>query len=50
VLVVSSEETSGDSQSGDSNKEHLIPWVMDSAIIAVDLEQGIIEVDWDADF
>ncbi len=31
-------------------KEHLIPWVMGSAIIAVDLKQGIIEVDWDADF
>ena len=50
VLVVSSEETSGDGQSGDNHKEHLIPWVMDSAIIAVDLEQGVIEVDWDADF
>ncbi len=30
--------------------ERLIPWTMHMAIIAVDLEQGIIEVDWDPDF
>jgi 16S rRNA processing protein RimM len=31
-------------------KERLIPWTMDNAIIAVDLEQGVITVDWDPDF
>ena len=31
-------------------RERLIPWTMNNAIIAVDLEQGVIEVDWDADF
>ncbi len=41
VLVVFSEA---------ENKERLIPWVMHNAIIAVDLEKGTIEVDWDADF
>ncbi len=30
--------------------ERLIPWTMDIAIIAVDIEQGVIAVDWDADF
>ena len=30
--------------------ERLIPWTMNNAIIAVDLEQKIIEVDWDPDF
>jgi len=30
--------------------ERLIPWTMDIAIIAVDIEQGVITVDWDADF
>ncbi len=31
-------------------KERLIPWTMNNAIIAVDLERKLIEVDWDADF
>ena len=31
-------------------RERLIPWTMDNAIIAVDLEQGVITVDWDPDF
>ncbi len=31
-------------------KERLIPWTLQQAIIAVDLEQGVIEVDWDPDF
>ena len=43
VLVVS-EETEAD------NKERLIPWTMGQAVISVDLEQGVIEVDWDPDF
>ena len=30
--------------------ERLIPWTMNNAIIAVDLEQKIIEVDWNPDF
>ncbi len=30
--------------------ERLIPWTMDIAIIKVDIEQGVISVDWDADF
>lgn len=58
VLVVASEakernqaeNTEATENKKQEIKEHLIPWVMDSAIIAVDLEQGIIEVDWDADF
>ena len=31
-------------------KERLIPWTMDNAIIAVDLEHGVITVVWDPDF
>jgi 16S rRNA processing protein RimM len=30
--------------------ERLIPWTMNNAIIAVDLEKRMIEVDWDPDF
>ena len=30
--------------------ECLIPWTMNNAIIAVDLEKRVIEVDWDPDF
>ncbi len=30
--------------------ERLIPWTMDIAIIRVDMAQGVITVDWDADF
>jgi 16S rRNA processing protein RimM len=48
VLVVVSEED------GEASKveirERLIPWTMDIAIIEVDIEQGVITVDWDADF
>ncbi|MFV2004349.1 MAG: ribosome maturation factor RimM [Gammaproteobacteria bacterium] len=59
VLVVTSEEAAeaGHTEAGHTetehkagNKERLIPWTMQQAIIAVDLEQGIIEVDWDPDF
>lgn len=46
VLVVASETESDEAEV----KEHLIPWTMHMAIIAVDLEQGVIEVDWDQDF
>lgn len=41
VLVVFSEE---------ENKERLIPWTIDNAIMAVDLAEGVIRVEWDADF
>ncbi len=46
VLVVATEGEGAETE----YKEHLIPWTMHIAIIAVDLEQGIIEVDWDPDF
>jgi len=44
VLVVVSKVADGEM------KERLIPWIMQQAIIDVDLEQGVIEVDWDEDF
>lgn len=44
VLVVVSENEAAEKE------ERLIPWTMHNAIIAVDLEQGVIEVDWDPDF
>lgn len=31
-------------------QQHLIPYIKDLFIIAVDLEQGVITVDWDPDF
>ena len=43
VLVVTEDTDEG-------NKERLIPWTMGQAVISVDLEQGVIEVDWDPDF
>jgi len=36
--------------SAKKKRQHLIPWSMNNAIIAVDLEQKVIEVDWDPDF
>ena len=61
VLVVVSEkevaekerEEIGGAETEDAKadyRERLIPWTMDNAIIAVDLEQGVITVDWDPDF
>ena len=44
VLVVA-EETAGHKRI-----ERLIPWIMHDVIIAVELEQGILKVDWDPDF
>lgn len=35
---------------GDDRSEHLIPWTMHQAILEVDLDSGIIRVDWDPDF
>ena len=49
VLVVTSEEVAETGHKA-GNKEHLIPWTMQQAIIAVDLEHGVISVDWDPDF
>lgn len=49
VLVVVSEI---DTEDG-ANKEtiqRLIPWTLNNAIIAVDLEHKVIEVDWDTDY
>ena len=40
VLVVKSDE----------GKETLVPWTMGQAIIQVNLEDGLIVVDWDSDF
>jgi 16S rRNA processing protein RimM len=52
VLVVISEEKGMTEKDGSQSgyKERLIPWTMDNAIIAVDLEHGVITVDWDPDF
>ena len=49
VLVVVSEIHTED---GAKKKtiERLIPWTMNNAIITVDLEQKVIEVDWDPDY
>lgn len=41
VLVVKSDQ---------EGREYLIPWTLDNAVIEVDLEQGLISVDWDEDF
>jgi 16S rRNA processing protein RimM len=45
VLVVASTESADK-----AGKECLIPWIMHQSVIAVDLQQGIVEVDWDPDF
>lgn len=51
VLVVVSEKAASEAEGTEAvYRERLIPWAMHSAIIAVDLEQGVIEVDWDPDF
>jgi len=54
VLVVvpqDAEDSSGnDNGTAKKKQECLIPWTMNHAIIAVDLEQKVIEVDWDPDF
>ena len=33
-----------------TGKQHLVPWTPGEAIVDVDLELGLIQVDWDADF
>jgi 16S rRNA processing protein RimM len=41
VLVVKSDK---------DDREYLIPWTLDDAVVEVDLEQGLISVDWDENF
>jgi 16S rRNA processing protein RimM len=43
VLVVRSD-------SAESGAEHLVPWTPGNAVLEVDLEAGLIQVDWDEDF
>ncbi len=31
-------------------RERLLPWVFDHVVLEVNLEQGLVRVDWDADF
>jgi len=51
VLVVVSEVEAAEATGAEKmRRERLIPWTMDNAIIAVDMEQGVIKVDWDPDF
>ena len=50
VLVVVSEGEAEIEGAEAEKKERLIPWTMQQAIITVDLQQGVIEVDWDPDF
>ena len=49
VLVVVSENAPVEGAEKET-VERLIPWTMNNAIIAVDLEQKVIEVDWDPEF
>ncbi len=49
VVVYESESTEAET-TGSEQRERLIPWTMHNAIVSVDLEKGVIEVDWDADF
>ena len=43
-------EKTGSEKAGSEKRERLIPWTMHNAIVSVDIEKGVIEVDWDADF
>ena len=49
VLVVTSEIESAEGSAAEV-RERLIPWTMNNAIIAVDMERKVIEVDWDPEF
>jgi len=44
VLVVKADDESID------DRERLIPYLMDSVIIEIDLENQTIRVDWEADY
>jgi 16S rRNA processing protein RimM len=49
VMVVRSESSSNDSSSNDK-REILIPYVEDYYVMEVDLEQGLVTVDWPLEF
>jgi len=49
VLVVICEVDTDDGTEKETI-ERLIPWTLNNAIISVDMDQKIIEVDWDPDF
>ena len=49
VLVVVTEIDTEDGASKETI-ERLIPWTLDNAIVSVDLEQKVIEVDWEPDY
>ena len=49
VLVVVSEIDTEDGAKKETI-ERLIPWTLNNAIIAVDLDQKVIEVDWEPDY
>ena len=34
----------------DETQERLVPWTLGHAVLEVDIEQGVISVDWDEDF
>lgn len=34
----------------DGTQERLVPWTLGHAVLEVDIEQGVISVDWDEDF
>ncbi|MCW8924108.1 MAG: ribosome maturation factor RimM, partial [Gammaproteobacteria bacterium] len=34
----------------DGTQERLVPWTLGHAVLEVDMEQGVILVDWDEDF
>jgi 16S rRNA processing protein RimM len=44
VLVVRGDEHSVD------REERLLPWIEEQVVVDVDLESGIIKVDWDKDY
>ena len=48
VMVVR-KKADGKSAAG-KDEPQLIPWVLETYVIEVDLEAGVITVDWDADF
>ena len=49
VLVVVTEIDTEDGANKETI-ERLIPWTLDNAIVSVDLEQKVIEVDWEPDY
>lgn len=35
---------------GEANEELLIPYIRDEVVLAIDLESGVMQVDWDTDY